>query len=78
MSSQAHKAFLLGQGSNAGARTSYRRVLADLKADSLLTVPPTPRLTDDPQWKVTAISNPQIIKITPPPPILTQCIYYSE
>ncbi|GFO00862.1 hypothetical protein PoB_002736700 [Plakobranchus ocellatus] len=31
-----------GQGAGGGARTSDRRVPADLRADSLATVPPTP------------------------------------
>ncbi|GFO27841.1 hypothetical protein PoB_005434600 [Plakobranchus ocellatus] len=32
-----------GQGASGGARTRDRRVPADLRADSLATVPPTPR-----------------------------------
>ncbi|GFN78315.1 hypothetical protein PoB_000482100 [Plakobranchus ocellatus] len=31
-----------GQGADGGARTCDRRVPADLRADSLATVPPTP------------------------------------
>ncbi|GFO25098.1 hypothetical protein PoB_005160300 [Plakobranchus ocellatus] len=31
-----------GQGAGSGARTRDRRVPADLRADSLATVPPTP------------------------------------
>ncbi|GFN89541.1 hypothetical protein PoB_001604700 [Plakobranchus ocellatus] len=31
-----------GQGAGGGARTCDRRVPADLRADSLATVPPTP------------------------------------
>ncbi|GFO21806.1 hypothetical protein PoB_004831100 [Plakobranchus ocellatus] len=33
---------LSGQGAGSGARTRNRRVPADLRADSLATVPPTP------------------------------------
>ncbi|GFO19657.1 hypothetical protein PoB_004616200 [Plakobranchus ocellatus] len=32
-----------GQGASDGTRTRYRRVPADLRADSLFTVPPAPR-----------------------------------
>ncbi|GFN92439.1 hypothetical protein PoB_001894500 [Plakobranchus ocellatus] len=32
-----------GQGTGSGARTRNRRVPADLRADSLATVPPTPQ-----------------------------------
>ncbi|GFN96660.1 hypothetical protein PoB_002316600 [Plakobranchus ocellatus] len=35
---------LSGQGAGGGARTRNRRIPADLRADSLATVPPTPRL----------------------------------
>ncbi|GFO00004.1 hypothetical protein PoB_002650900 [Plakobranchus ocellatus] len=34
-----------GQGAGGGARTRDRRVSADLRADSLATVPPTPHTT---------------------------------
>ncbi|GFO18061.1 hypothetical protein PoB_004456600 [Plakobranchus ocellatus] len=33
-----------GQGAGGGARTRDRRVPVDLRADSLATVPPTPRI----------------------------------
>ncbi|GFN86611.1 hypothetical protein PoB_001311700 [Plakobranchus ocellatus] len=36
---------LTGQGAGGGARTRDRRIPADLRADSLATVPPTPLLT---------------------------------
>ncbi|GFO34464.1 hypothetical protein PoB_006096900 [Plakobranchus ocellatus] len=35
-----------GQGAGGGARTRDRRVPADLRADSLATVPPTPPIND--------------------------------
>ncbi|GFN92307.1 hypothetical protein PoB_001881300 [Plakobranchus ocellatus] len=35
-----------GQGAGGGARTRDRRVPADLRADSLATVPPTPQDSD--------------------------------
>ncbi|GFO14094.1 hypothetical protein PoB_004059900 [Plakobranchus ocellatus] len=38
-----------GQGASDGARTRNRRVPADLRADSLSTVPPTPPLASKPE-----------------------------
>ncbi|GFN98697.1 hypothetical protein PoB_002520300 [Plakobranchus ocellatus] len=39
-----------GQGAGGGARTRDRRFPADLRADSLATVPPTPRKATKVNW----------------------------